>query len=120
MSVPTQLLMGPKFTFDKTCIVFALIGGLFGVSHCFRRIKTLEWYKGPVKKRIARIAIANIFTIPCWIFGYFIDNIALNHKVYEWGLSIYMVYLMYYYLDGGIWVLNNLLFVIWFTAIDCI
>lgn len=87
--------MGAKFTFEKTSIIFALIGALFGVSHSFRHIKTLEWYKGTVRKRIARVIVANICTIPGWIFANYLNDISLNHKIYEWGLSFFLVFIFY-------------------------
>lgn len=89
--IPAQLLMGPHFTFQKTSVIFALIGALFGVSYCFRHINTLEWYKGAVNKRVLRIVVANLLTIPGWLFALNVENIALNHKMYEWGASFFLV-----------------------------
>lgn len=90
-AVPAQLLIGSKFTFEKTTVVFALIGSFFGVAHCFRQIKTLEWYKGPLRNRILRVLIANLSTIPGWLFVSFVGPFSLIPKVYEWGLSQFLV-----------------------------
>lgn len=72
-------------------MIFALIGALFGVSHCFRHINSLEWYKGDKRKRILRIIVANLFTIPGWIFALNVESIALNSRMYEWGASFFLV-----------------------------
>jgi len=113
--------MGAKFTFEKTSIIFALIGALFGVSHCFRHIKTLEWYKGTVRKRVARVIVANVCTIPGWIFASYLNEISLNHKIYEWGLSFFLVLIYLYVFTDGISVFYRILFrLICLAAIACI
>lgn len=112
--------MGAKFTFEKTSIIFALIGALFGVSHSFRHIKTLEWYKGTVRKRIARVIVANICTVPGWIFASYLNEISLNHKIYEWGLSFFLVLNLYYFKDGISIFYNVLFHVICLVTIACI
>ena len=83
--------MGPKFTFDKTSIVFSLIGALFGVSHCFRNIKILKWYRGNPKKRLFRVAVANLCTIPGWIIAAMFKDITVYTNLYDLGMSIYIV-----------------------------
>ena len=91
MEVPSNLIMGPKFTFDKTSIVFCLIGALFGVSHCFRNIKILKWYRGNPKKRLFRIGIANLCTIPGWIIAAMFKDITVYTNLYDLGMSIFIV-----------------------------
>ncbi|CAD8192945.1 unnamed protein product [Paramecium octaurelia] len=101
MKIPAQLLMGPHFTFQKTSVIFALIGALFGVSHCFRHINSLEWYKGDKRRRVLRIIVANLFTIPGWIFALNVESIALNSRMYEWGASFFLMesvaFLLFYF-----------------------
>lgn len=60
-------IIGPWFTFLQTSSIFALMGAIFGISYCFRSIKSLDWYRGPIKTRLLRALVANLLLIPSWL-----------------------------------------------------
>lgn len=67
-------VVGPWFNFLQTATLFAWIGAVFGISHCFSKMGTPEWCKGSVTKRVIRAVIANILIVPSWIFVVYIET----------------------------------------------
>jgi len=61
-------IVGGWYVFLQSATILAWIGGVFGISRCFRTIKSLEWYRGPLKQRLIRILVANLMMIPSWLF----------------------------------------------------
>lgn len=92
-------VVGPWFNFVQTATVFGWIGGIFGISACFRRIESFEWYGGSVKQRIYRLIITNLFIVPSWLFslllvekGEWIKDIGLNMFIVD-GIHYFVLYL---------------------------
>lgn len=88
-------VVGPWFNFLQTATLFAWIGAVFGISHCFSKMGGPEWCKGSVTKRIIRAAIANILIIPSWIFVAYIET---GSWVKDIGLNEFIVDAVHYFI----------------------
>lgn len=80
-------IIGPWFTFLQTSSMFALMGAVFGISFCFRCVKSLDWYRGPIKSRLLRVLIANAMLIPSWMIIIFVQGRNTSESLIE-GLGI--------------------------------
>lgn len=91
-------VVGPWFNFVQTSVVFAWIGGIFGVSATFRKIESFDWYGGSWKQRLTRLLITNLLIVPSWLFslllvqkGDWIKDIGLNEFIVN-GIHYFVLY----------------------------
>lgn len=97
-----------------------MVGAIFGISFCFRTVKSLDWYRGSLKNRLLRVLISNILIVPSWLFIILaqgrsstessIENLGINEFIVD-VVHFFVLYLWLFgympvYLLGKVFKLN--------------